>query len=96
MNYTVYLQTEAQPAALERLLRVVRHRQFELRSLNMEASADRQRLTVRVSVKSDRPIDHLRNQLMKLNDVLWVKMAQDLSHDIVMGKTVNWTTPKSR
>ena len=83
MNYTVYLQTEAQPAALERLLRVVRHRQFELRSLNMEASADRQRLTVRVSVKSDRPIDHLRNQLMKLNDVLWVKMAQDLSHDIL-------------
>ena len=83
MNYTVYLQTEAQPAALERLLRVVRHRQFELRSLYMETSADRRRLTVRVSVKSERPIDQLRNQLMKLNDVLWVKPAQELSHDIL-------------
>jgi acetolactate synthase II small subunit len=83
MNYTVYLQTEAQPAALERLLRVVRHRQFELRSLNMEASADRRRLTVRVSVNSERPIDHLRNQLLKLNDVLWVKLAQELSDDVL-------------
>ena len=83
MNYTVYLQAEAQPAALERLLRVVRHRQFELRSLNMEASADRRRLTIRVSVSSERPIDQLRNQLMKLNDVLWVELAQELSHDIL-------------
>ena len=80
MNYTVYLQTEAQPAALERLLRVVRHRQFELRSLNMEVSSDRRTLTVRVSVNSERPIDHLRNQLMKLNDVRWV----ELSHDILL------------
>ncbi len=83
MNYTVYLQAEARPAALERLLRVVRHRQFELRSLNMEASSDRRTLTVRVSVHSKRPIDHLRNQLMKLNDVLWVELAQELSHDVV-------------
>ncbi len=84
MNYTVYLQAEAQPAALERLLRVVRHRQFELRSLNMEASSDRRTLTVRVSVNSERPIDHLRNQLMKLNDVRWVERSQDLPRGVIV------------
>ena len=83
MNYTVYVQTEARPAALERLLRVVRHRQFELRSLNMEANADRRILIVRVTVESERPIDHLRNQLMKLNDVLGVQMGADLPHDLM-------------
>ena len=83
MNYMVHLQTEARPASLERLLRVIRHRQFEVRTLNMEESADRRRLTVQVTVKSERPIDQLRNQLMKLNDVLWVEMAQDLSHDML-------------
>lgn len=82
MNYTVYVQTEARPAALERLLRVVRHRQFELRSLNMEANTDRRIMIVRVTVESERPIDHLRNQLMKLNDVLGVEMGADLPHHL--------------
>ena len=83
MNYTVHLQTEARPAALERLLRVIRHRQFEVRTLNMEASTDNRRLTVQVTVKSERPIDQLRNQLMKLNDILWVDTAQDLPHHML-------------
>ena len=83
MNYMVHLQTEVRPASLERLLRVIRHRQFEVRTLNMEESADRRRLTVQVTVRSERPIDQLRNQLMKLNDVLWVEMAQDLPRDML-------------
>ncbi len=87
MNYTVYLQTAARPAALERLLRVIRHRQFELRSLNMQAGADRPILTVQVTVKSDRPIDQLRNQLMKLNDVVSVEWEQDLLDQDVEGET---------
>jgi acetolactate synthase II small subunit len=76
MTHTLFLQAQSQPAVLERLLRVVRHRRYDLRSLDVHASADHENLDITLTVSSERPILQLRNQLCKLNDVLRVEVER--------------------
>lgn len=77
MNHTLYVQTKDRPAGLERLLRVVRHRGFEVRSLDMRASQKPGHLNITATVNSSRPIDLLLNPLMKLYDVAAVEEILD-------------------
>ncbi len=63
------------PEVVERVLRVVRHRGFQLCSINMEPAADCQELSLTVTVASIRPIESLRAQLAKLIDVMQVEVA---------------------
>ncbi len=73
MNHTIYIQTKDRTAGLERLLRVVRHRGFEVRSLDMRPSQKPGHLNVTATVNSNRSIDLLLNPLMKLYDVVTVE-----------------------
>jgi len=77
MNHTIYVETKDRSAGLERLLRVVRHRGFEIRSLNMQPSRKAGHLNITATVNSSRPIDLLLNQLMKLYDVATVELMQE-------------------
>ncbi len=63
------------PEVVERVLRVVRHRGFQLCSINMAAPADCQELSLTVTVASIRPIESLQAQLAKLIDVMQVEVA---------------------
>ncbi len=63
------------PEVVERVLRVVRHRGFQLCSINMEPAADCQELFLTVTVASIRPIESLQAQLAKLIDVMQVEVA---------------------
>ena len=63
------------PEVVERVLRVVRHRGFQLCSINMEPVADCQELSLTVTVASIRPIESLLAQLAKLIDVMQVEVA---------------------
>ncbi len=63
------------PEVVERVLRVVRHRGFQLCSINMESAVDCQELSLTVTVASIRPIESLRAQLAKLIDVMQVEVA---------------------
>ncbi len=63
------------PEVVERVLRVVRHRGFQLCSINMEPAADCQELSLTVTVASIRPIESLGAQLAKLIDVMQVEVA---------------------
>ena len=63
------------PEVVERVLRVVRHRGFQLCSINMEPAADCQELSLTVTVASIRPIESLQAQLAKLIDVMQVEVA---------------------
>ncbi len=63
------------PEVVERVLRVVRHRGFQLCSINMEPAGDCQELSLTVTVASIRPIESLRAQLAKLIDVMQVEVA---------------------
>ncbi len=63
------------PEVVERVLRVVRHRGFQLCSINMESAVDCQELSLTVTVASIRPIESLQAQLAKLINVMQVEVA---------------------
>ena len=55
--------------SLERVIRIVRHRSFEMLFLNVEVSADSRVAFIKLSVRSDRHLSTLTKQLEKLFDV---------------------------
>ena len=66
-NHTLSIQATKRPETLERLLRVIRHRGFEVLSLNTENKGSI--ITFNVTVQSVRAIELLIHQLEKLPDV---------------------------
>lgn len=67
MMTTFNIVANNQSAVIERLLRVVRHRGFILKSLDVQASDDE--LNIILAVDSDRAVSLLVNQLEKLYDI---------------------------
>ena len=70
MQHQVALQARFNPETLERVLRVVRHRGFQICAMNME------------TVASQRPVELLFSQLSKLVDVACVEIQQPTSQQI--------------
>jgi acetolactate synthase 2 regulatory subunit len=66
-QYNLTIEANARPETLERLLRVVRHRGFEVLDLNAQKSE--QILTLNLKLQSTRAISLLTTQLEKLFDV---------------------------
>ena len=67
-EYKFELIARHRPEVLERILRVVRHRGFTVTAMDMALVESEVRL--KISVKSDRTLDLLVNQLVKLPDVI--------------------------
>ena len=70
------IQAYSRPEVLERVLRVVRHRGFQLHAINMETSSADSELQIAVTVASERPLHLLQSQLAKLIDVIHVESAE--------------------
>ena len=69
-EYKIELVARHRPEVLERILRVVRHRGFTVTTMEMTLIETQVRL--KITVRSDRTLDLLVNQLVKLPDVLMV------------------------
>ena len=69
MQHQVAVEARFNPETLERVLRVVRHRGFQVCSMNMEAASDAQNINIELTVASPRSVDLLFSQLSKLVDV---------------------------
>lgn len=67
-EYNIELTARHRPEVLERILRVVRHRGFMVTAMQMELIEGKVRL--KITVKSDRTLNLLVNQLVKLPDVV--------------------------
>ncbi|MDY2947911.1 acetolactate synthase 2 small subunit [Mannheimia varigena] len=67
-TYQLTLRANKRPETLERILRVIRHRGFELKSLNVESEERIFNLTLTLS--SQRPLTLLTHQLEKLFDII--------------------------
>lgn len=67
-TYQLTLRANKRPETLERILRVIRHRGFELKSLNVESEEHIFNLTLTLS--SQRPLTLLTHQLEKLFDII--------------------------
>ena len=70
-EYKFELTARHRPEVLERILRVVRHRGFTVTAMEMALVESEVRL--KISVKSDRTLGLLVNQLVKLPDVVRVE-----------------------
>ncbi|WGE88765.1 acetolactate synthase 2 small subunit [Actinobacillus arthritidis] len=66
-RYDLTITAEKRPETLERILRVVRHRGFEI--LTMNVSSDTQHFEMTLHIQSTRAIELLTHQLSKLIDV---------------------------
>jgi acetolactate synthase II small subunit len=65
----LYLRVFDRPAALERILRVTRHRGFGIRRMSVAPSRTGDRMEISLSVRGSRPLHTLFHQLKKLSDV---------------------------
>ena len=74
-QHQLTISARPRPEMVERLLRVVRHRGFQLNAIHMESAVDCQELSLTVTVASTRPIESLQAQLAKLIDVIQVEVA---------------------
>ncbi|MDE3271502.1 acetolactate synthase 2 small subunit [Pseudoalteromonas sp. SSM20] len=72
MKHNLSIEVKQQSIALERFLRVTRHRGFNLTSMNIESSEEK--YIVNMMVDSDRPIYLLTQQLKKLVEVNQVEI----------------------
>lgn len=82
MQHQLALQARFRPETLERVLRVVRHRGFQVCSMNMVADINPENINIELTVASPRSIDLLFNQLSKLVDVACVDVQQLTSQQI--------------
>ena len=76
MQHQVAVQARFNPETLERVLRVIRHRGFQICAMNMETATDAQSINIELTVASPRSVELLFSQLSKLVDVARVEIQQ--------------------
>ena len=76
MQHQVAVQARFNPETLERVLRVVRHRGFQICAMNMETATDALSIIIELTVASPRSVELLFSQLSKLVDVARVEIQQ--------------------
>lgn len=82
MQHNVSIQARFRPEMLERILRIVRHRGFQICAMNMVPMTNSENINIELTVASQRPVDLLSSQLNKLVDVVRVEIQQHLSQQI--------------
>ncbi|URJ28197.1 acetolactate synthase 2 small subunit [Candidatus Blochmannia vicinus (nom. nud.)] len=74
--YSLCIKARFCPEVLERILRVIRHRGFELNTLNMSShnKFDNKKINIFLTVSSNRAIFLLSAQLNKLTDIYHIEI----------------------
>ncbi|CAM3905030.1 acetolactate synthase 2 small subunit [Avibacterium endocarditidis] len=72
-QYELSIRANRRPETLERLLRVMRHRGFEV--IKLQTESQQQEIAFHVVVQSERAVELLVNQLVKLPDVFKIKQG---------------------
>ncbi|EIC83567.1 acetolactate synthase 2 small subunit [Serratia sp. M24T3] len=79
MQHNVSIQARFRPEMLERVLRVVRHRGFQVCAMKMSQMVNNENINIELTVASLRSVDLLSVQLSKLMDVASVEVQQQTS-----------------
>ncbi|MDF7679537.1 acetolactate synthase 2 small subunit [Enterobacteriaceae bacterium ESL0689] len=74
IQHQITLQARLNPETLERILRVVRHRGFQVRAMNMATLSETGNINLELTVASQRPVELLFSQLSKLVDVTGIEV----------------------
>ncbi len=81
-QHQLSIEARFRPEILERILRVIRHRGFQICSMNMATMANAENINIEMTVASQRPVDLLSTQLTKLLDVACVHIQQQTTQQI--------------
>ncbi|WP_127959659.1 acetolactate synthase 2 small subunit [Serratia microhaemolytica] len=81
MQHQLLISARSRPEMLERILRVVRHRGFQVCAMDMVLGEGNE-ATIKLTVASARSVDLLSAQLTKLVDVCQVELQQAISQQI--------------
>ncbi|QJC34871.1 acetolactate synthase 2 small subunit [Enterobacteriaceae endosymbiont of Donacia piscatrix] len=69
-KYQLHIKTNISPEISERIMRIIRHRGFLLKKMNINVVNKFKNINFQLTVKSSKPIDFLVKQIKKLIDVL--------------------------
>ena len=73
-QHTFKITAKNQPLVMERLLQVVRYRGFSLHSVSMFPNDVDNELVIELSVETDKSVENLKNQLLKIIDIKQIKV----------------------
>ena len=82
MQHQLSIEARFRPEILERILRVVRHRGFQVCAMNMATGSNADNINIEMTVASQRSVDLLSTQLSKLMDVACVQIQQQTTQQI--------------
>ncbi|MBK0004066.1 acetolactate synthase 2 small subunit [Erwinia sp. S43] len=82
MQHQLSIEARFRPEVLERILRVIRHRGFQVCTMNMASQANTDNINIELTVASQRSVDLLSTQLSKLMDVACVQVQQQTTQQI--------------
>ncbi|AIX49660.1 MULTISPECIES: acetolactate synthase 2 small subunit [Pantoea] len=81
-QHQLSIEARFRPEVLERILRVVRHRGFQVCAMNMGSASNADNINIEMTVASQRSVDLLSSQLRKLLDVACVEIQQQTTQQI--------------
>jgi acetolactate synthase II small subunit len=81
-QHQLSIEARFRPEILERILRVVRHRGFQVCAMNMANAVNAENINIEMTVASQRSVDLLSSQLSKLMDVACVEIQQQTTQQI--------------
>ena len=81
-QHQLSIEARFRPEVLERILRVVRHRGFQVCAMNMASVTNAENINIEMTVASQRSVDLLSTQLSKLMDVACVQVQQQTTQQI--------------
>ncbi|MCE0492271.1 acetolactate synthase 2 small subunit [Pantoea sp. Mb-10] len=81
-QHQLTIEARFRPEILERILRVVRHRGFQVCAMNMASAINAENINIEMTVASQRSVDLLSSQLSKLMDVACVEIQQQTTQQI--------------
>ncbi|QJC38533.1 acetolactate synthase 2 small subunit [Enterobacteriaceae endosymbiont of Donacia fulgens] len=69
-KYQLFIKTNISPEIIERIIRIIRHRRFLIKTININVKNKLEKINFTLIVKSYKSIDFLVKQIKKLIDVL--------------------------
>lgn len=73
-QYQIVIMASKRPETLERILRVIRHRGFDV--LSMQVQTENEHLNLDLHLQSERELHLLQNQLVKIPDIILLKQEK--------------------
>ncbi|HGJ5857965.1 acetolactate synthase 2 small subunit [Arsenophonus nasoniae] len=75
-HYRLNIEARFRPEILERILQVTRHRGFQVNTISMNQGLDGNNVSIEITVNSQRPLNLLYSQLIKLVDIFDIEIKQ--------------------